>query len=282
MWGLSIYSALDTNEGTTAWVFESGYQDSVLLIQDNRVVSNLGNVSPSQPTGIAFDSKNNLTYITYGIPSDCIQCPYGVSAISGNQIVSSNLSLTGWPAGIAYDPQFNYLYISYIAIGINSEQGIGVIDPSSGNQVAFVSSGDNSNAASFAYNPGNGEMFVAVPHSGGDTTVFVFSGSQVASRFQVMGGVSSLVVNQNDSNLYLSRGNEILIVDSSNGNTLGTIQASGPEVMVYDTADQFVCAFGAGKLTIISGTTVKSQSTISYNVTSALYDSQFNNILAFF
>lgn len=282
IWGTSIHSALDTNTGQTAWVFESGYHDSVLLIENNQVVSNIGSFYNEEPTGIAFDSRNNLAYITYGIPGECISCPYGVSAISGNQIVSTNLSLSGWPAGIAYDQQFDYLYVSYVLNGVHSEQGIGVIDPNTGAQLAYIPSGDYSSPASFAYDPLNGEMFAAVPHYGGNTTIFVLNGSGAIYTFQVTGTVSNLVFAVNDGYLYLSRGNDIVVVNPGNGNAIGTIQIPSTQAIVYDTINQYVCAFGPTELRIISGTTITSQRSIPYNVTSVLYDLHYSDILAFY
>ncbi len=288
IWTTAIYSAVNTNTGTQGWVFETGQNDSLLLVSDNQIVATLDSFADETPTGIAFDSRNNLAYITNGIPGDCIACPYGVYEVSGNSVsYASNLNVTGWPAAIAYDPQYDYLYFSYVLNGIHFEEGIGVVNPNSGAQLAYFFTGFDSQAALFAYDSNNGDMFALVPRGGG-ATLFDISGISIASSYNAPTSTISMTFDSNDNELYLGQGNgSIIIVNASNGSQVGKINSyvSSPNlsvVMVFDTKNGYLYAFEGPEELVISGTSVVVARPVGYDVASAFYDPVFNNILAFY
>lgn len=298
--GTSIYSALDNNTGEYGWVFETGYQDSVLGISNNQVASHIAKFSPDTPTGIAFDSKNNLTYAIYGIPSGCNLCGYGLSAISKNNVVSTPLSnnLQGWPAAISYDQHYDLLYIIYAVHGVNTKQGIAVFDPNNGTQLAYISSSGASSgniaSAYFTYDPVNGDMFVALSFTGGGpsstgTTVYDLRGETVVSSLGFQNIIATgTSFNPSDGYLYVSeQQGGILVINTTNQSSIGRINSSYQYTsMIYDTSTGNIYAFfasgTAGGVQAISGTATISNSSTPYIVDSSLYNPRFNKILAFF
>ncbi len=233
---------------------------------------------------MTFDSSNNLAYTTYYIPGDG---PTGISALTRTSVVNANLKLQSSPQDVAYDPQYDYLYVSVApaAMTDQTELGVAVFNPNSGQQVAYLSMSSGA-PAWFAYDPSSGAMFAAVSHQGTGTTIYEIMGTSIVSTFTLQENIGSgMVFNPTSGYLYvaLQSGNILVLNPSNGGNIVGTIDTqSAVSAMVYDTADGNVYAFDNGQLLTISGTGIGSEISIPYNVIAALYNPPFNNILAFY
>ncbi len=287
----AIYSTLDSNTGRMAWVYETGYNGSVLVISNNQVITKIANASVgwpgATPTGITFDSNNSIAYITYIVPGGG---PSGLAAISGDHVVSTPISsnLQSSPVNVAYDPHYDYLYVSYSIQPMTPETdvGIGVFDPNNGAQLAYIPIG-NGPPTEYAYDSANGDMFALVPFYGSNSTVYDVSGTSIVSSFSVSNETTSMTFNPADGYLYLAQQNgDIIVVNATNGYTISTIHSYSPSaqpnaVLVYDSSNQLTYAFESGELLVVSGTSVVAADPVQYNVTSALYVPQYNNVLAF-
>jgi hypothetical protein len=216
--GTSIYVAI-ANSGQLAFVAESGYQDSVVLISNNQVIQVIHG-SYLTPTGIAFDSSSGVAYVTYGVPTDCNACPYGMAEIANGKSTMSPIQPQGWPAAIAFDKYDAYLYVSYEIVGANTAQGIGVLNPTTESQVGMIPLNGAPN--SYAYNTATGGMFAAISHDSNNeynTTIYNVNGISVKNNFTVTGAVakSGMVYDSADGYLYLD------VATSSNGKTTYSI-----------------------------------------------------------
>jgi len=286
----SIYSALDTNTGQLGWVFETAQNDSIYTVSNNKLSEITSNFRQT-PTGITFDSQNNIAYITYYIPGGG---PPGISAIVENHVVDANLSLKSSPVEAAYDQYYNYLYVSVgpRAMTNQTQLGIAVVNPDSGKQLAYIPISDGPPTL-FAYDSNTGDMFAATLFYNGSmylgASIYDVRGASVVSSFTVHNAsLTSMIYNPSNEFLYLAEQNgDILVWNPSSGNQVGTIysysSSPNPSVaMVYDSANQYVYAFEGSEMLLISGTSVQSNTTIPHNVTSALYNPVYDSILAFY
>jgi hypothetical protein len=272
----SIYSTLDTNTGQLGWIFDTAQGDSVYTVSNNQLFQIRNNFHDS-PLGITFDSKNNLAYITYAIPGGP---PSGISAISGNRVVNTNLSLKSSPQDVVYDPRYDYLYVSVepFPMSMQAQMGIAIFNPNNGEQLGYIPLNDGPPRA-FAYASNNGNMFAAVYVFGGAdhpsfTTIYELSGLSLDLTFNLTAiDARSMVYNSSNGYLYIANsGGNIYVVNSSSQDVVGTISTSATAVMVYDTLSGNVYAFEPGEMLMISGTTVISTTTTSDTVVSAVYD----------
>jgi hypothetical protein len=279
----SIYSALNTNTGQIGWVFETAQSDSVYTVSNNQL-SQITSIDGT-PSAIAFDTENNLAYITYFITGGG---PAGLSVISGNTVSALSSPCTPY-GGVAYDPHYNYLFIGCGAqpMNIHPFSGIAVLDPISGREIANMSTGLPS---AFAYDSHDGSMFVVVPISSSAATIYdiQLSGSSISSTsFSVGSDILGIVYNPSDGYLYLASQGDIIIANPSTGNIVGYVATSAnssvtsPMPIVYDSSNDDVYVFEPGQLWTISGTTA-SQVASLHTVTSAVYNPVYNNILAFY
>lgn len=287
--GTSIYVAI-ANSGQLAFVAESGYQDSVILISNNEVIQIIQG-DYETPTGIAFDSSNGVAYVTYGIPGDCNSCPYGMVGISNGKGTTSPIQPQGWPAAIAFDKYNGYLYVSYAQAGRNTAQGIGILNPSTESQVGMIPLNGAPN--SYAYNTATGGMFAAISHNDEyNTTIYNVNGISIANNFTVSGAVakSGMVYDSADGYLYLdvassSNGKiayNIIVVSPSTDSIIATMNTAAPSPMpmIYDSNNGYVYVFEPGQMLGISGTNLASSTPTLHNVTAAVYNEAYDSILA--
>ena len=282
----SIVSTLNNNTGQLGWIFESAQDDSIFTVSDNQLTLVKNNIRGT-PTSITFDSKNNIAYMTYVVQDG----PAGLLAISGNSLVNTPIrkNLQSSPQNAAYNPHYDYLYVSYYPqpMEASTKVGIAIFNPDNGTQLAFIST--NSQPIGYAYDSSNGDMFAIVPFSGQNTpsgvTIYDIRGLNVVSSFNVNYaiGVTGTIYNPSNGFLYLvQRTGDIAVVNPANQSQAYFIQTKNVNAMVYDLRNQNVYAFVSGDILTISGTSIVATTPISYNVTSALYDPQYDNTLAFY
>ncbi|MGI0090142.1 MAG: YncE family protein [Nitrososphaerales archaeon] len=295
--GTSIYITLD-NSGQLAFVVETGYHDSVVVITDNQV-SQIIRGGYTNPTGIAYDSSNGIAYVTYGIPGSCNVCPYGMAAIQSGRSVNSSVQPRGWPAALAYDRYNGYLYVSYAIHGVNTLQGIGILNPTTQSQVGEIPIIGESSPNSFAYDSAGGNMFAAIPYynyntsAPDNTTIYDMSGITVTHSYSVSGAVSAagMVYDPSTGYLYLDQAflsqqigkvvYDIVVFNPATGSVAGTLDtaAASPMPMVYDSNNGRIYAFESAQMLGISGTNLVSTTTTSQIVTAAIYDPEYDDII---
>ena len=283
----ATYSALDTNTGQLGWVFETAQNDSLYSVSNNKI-SLIKNEMRGTPTGITFDPTNNVAYFTSIIPDGG---PGMLYAVSGQKIVNTPISssLQSSPQTLAYDQDYNYLYVSVSPqpMSSNTQIGIEVFNPDSGKLLSYIPTGDAPSPQGFAYDQNNGNMFALVPKFDSNSTVDVVSGLSISSSFTVSNSTTGMTLDPNNGYLYLSQQNgDIFVVNPSNGSPVGTIysvssQPSPTIVIVYDSYNEYMYAFESGEMLVISGAHVLTDTPTQYYVTSAFYDPIYNNILAF-
>ncbi len=210
--------------------------------------------------------------------------------------MSSNLQSS--PGSISYDPHYNYLYVSVspVAMSSQTQTGIDVFNPDNGTLMSYIPT--NFGQILYSYDSSNGEMFAAVSDSAGQspattTTIYALRGTSVAYSFNLTNvAVDNMVYDPGDGYLYLANdvGNYgISVVNPSSQSIVGNINSSSSLTsMLFDSQNGYVYVFflsgstPVGGMSAISGTQVIYEVPTLHPVTSALYDAQYDSILAFY
>jgi hypothetical protein len=289
---IDIYTAIDSNTGTLGWVAQTSQDDSLYTVSNNQLFQFKSNLHQT-PTGLTFDPKNNLAYLTTVSPGGG---PARFYAISGNKFVNTPISsnLQSSPQTLAYDLHFDYLYVSVApqAMTSQTETGIEVFNSSSGSRLTYIPTGFIN---SFAYDSSSGDMFAATQHFSGSQSypnssiIYDVRGLSVASSFIVQNVVEEgMTFNPSGGFLYIAnQSGNIIVLNPANHSIVGTVNSSYRfSSMTYDSKDGYIYAFfgngSAGQMQVISGTKVTSSDLVAHTVTSVQYNVQYDNILAFY
>jgi hypothetical protein len=309
-----VYAAYDSQ--SQAVYFTEQLDSSVWIIKNNSLAGSVSapyNYSLSAMKGLSVDNQSGNAYVLNIAPGGNTCCRAWFTEISGQSFAGPPVGEFGVTTDIVFDPQSGYAYFGTGGGGACTANPNGLQVVHSDNiseDLSFIPIGPqppnndcNPRApftpTSLAYASSTGTIYVATQPNLSVTTFFEAKGEMLQSgNFNLTGDNLGLVYDPANQYLYSEellnptynqQGNltggsfEVYAIDTSTNTIVNSTTVPFQSVLLYDSSNKYVYAFGQGSIAVISGTKVVANypEPTNLEVLEAAYDPASNEMIAF-